>query len=345
MRTVANIAYDQGRLIGQGQNSLGVFLCKDEQLGGDFAVKIIEKAKVQDPANIWAEAQAMHDARHENVVHVQYACDKDYKLMLAMPYYARGSLAERIVTSPLRLLEVVRVGQGILSGLHHIHVAGYTHNDLKPSNVLFSDSDTPMISDLGQSQKIGPAGVAPAPAVIYAGAIPPELLLTRNGTIQSDVYQAGLALYRAVNGNPSFDFQYNAAGADLQRMTLDGDFPNRESYLPHVPRSLRSIINKALQTDLGRRYATALEFATALGRVHVKHDWHTVCHPGGEIEWRSAGSPDLVVRQVARGPKWDVTIHNERPGRARRIKRILWGMGLTTSQSVSHLKQVFVALE
>jgi serine/threonine protein kinase len=347
MRIIANIAYEQGDLIGKGQNSLGVYLCQDEQLGGQFAVKVIEKAKIQDPAKLWAEANAMYEAKHPHVVPVQYGCNTDDKIMLAMPYFQRGSLTDRIGTSPLRLLEVIRVAQGMLSGLYQIHAKSYLHNDLKPSNVLYSDNDVVMVSDFGQAQKLGTVGTAPAPDLIYAAAVAPEVLLTQQGTVASDVYQAGLTVYRALNSDPHFDDQYFAAGAELEAMTLEGTFPDRESYLPHVPKAFRMTVNRALQIDLNKRYATAVAFAAALGRLVVKHDWQPICSPNGEIEWRSKrfGCPDLVVRKVKSGPRWDVTLHHERPGKTLRTKKILWRSGLTDHQAISHLRQVFGALE
>lgn len=349
MQVIASIAYEQGQRIDkdQGQNSLGVYLCKDTGLSGEFAVKVIGKSQLPDPSNFWSESQAMYRSRHENVVPVQYACWQGDKIMLAMPYFRRGSLADRIAAGPLRILEVIRVGQGILSGLSQIHVAGHLHYDLKPSNVLFSDHDVPLVADFGQSKVIGPNGLASSPDRLYAASIPPEILQNQTGTRASDVYQAALTLYRAANGNPFFDEQFYACGADLGECILDGSFPDRDSYLPHVPRTLRGVINKGLHVDVSKRYANALEFAAALGRVHVKNDWLTICNPNQEVEWRSqrSGCPDLVVRLTTDGTKWSATIHHERPGRSVATKRILWRDGLTYRQAIPHLKQVFVALE
>src|SRR5437870_1453271 len=115
MQILATIEYDRRQQIGigQGQNS-AVYLSHDPQLGGECAVKVIEKARLAYGANFWAESQAMHASRHEHVVPVNCASQTADHICLAMPYYRRGSLADRIAAGPIPPMEVVRVGQGIL---------------------------------------------------------------------------------------------------------------------------------------------------------------------------------------------------------------------------------------
>jgi len=51
---------------------------------------------------------------------------------------------------------VLRVAHAVLNGLAHIHAEGFIHFDVKPSNVLFSTTDIPMVADLGQSRAMSP---------------------------------------------------------------------------------------------------------------------------------------------------------------------------------------------
>src|SRR5207249_4149962 len=103
MLKVAKIEYDQGQQIGcgQGQNST-VFLATDPQLGGELAVKEIPKASFGNASGFWSEAQTMFGAAHDHVVAIQYACETPTHVCLAMPYYRRGSLTDRIQAGPLR---------------------------------------------------------------------------------------------------------------------------------------------------------------------------------------------------------------------------------------------------
>src|SRR5487761_1163727 len=240
MIVVAQIAFDRGRRIGatQGQNSK-VYLCTDQQLGANLVVKEIEKAKVANP-NVYAEAQAMHASNHDHVVPVKYACESKDEIYLAMPYFKNGSLTDKIASGPLPLLKLIEYGQGILSGLTAIHIAGHLHFDLKPSNVLFADNDTPMGADFGQCMPLNPIGIAAAPRLMYGPVLTPEICNHSQGTIQTDIYQAGLTLYRAANGDQFFNDQLTAI-PDLRQAVVDGAFPDRQQFMPHVPKAMRTV--------------------------------------------------------------------------------------------------------
>ena len=143
MRVLAQLEYQRFRQlgVGQGMNS-EVYFAHDPQLGGDMAVKEIEKSKFGNDINAYfAEAQTMFAVNHPNITPVQYACATGDKICLAMPYFARGSLTDQITSCPISLSEVLRVGQAVLAGLARIHAARFIHFDIKPSNVLFDDRD------------------------------------------------------------------------------------------------------------------------------------------------------------------------------------------------------------
>ncbi len=287
MKRIATIEYRHGKELGVGHGlNSRVYLVDDPQLGGQLAVKEIDKARFVNRPGFWHEAHAMFAADHDNVVPVRYACETHDHICLAMPFFKNGSLADRIASGPIRPIEVIRIGQDILSGLTQIHMAGRVHFDVKPSNVLFADSGHAMVADFGQSRSIGPSGVS-VPGNVYSLVLPPEILTYFHGTVGSDVYQAGLTLYRAINGDPFFKAQVPLSESDLVNRITCGDFPDRGAFMPHVSRSLRTVVRKALLVDCARRYATATAFAQALARVEVHLDWATFCLPDNEIEWRA----------------------------------------------------------
>lgn len=114
-------------------------------------------------------------------------------------------MSDRICQNPLSLKEVIRLAQGVLNGLHHIHIKNYLHLDIKPSNILFSDTDEPMIADFGQSGLLNQNGVLNPPPM-YIFGFPPEVF-QNIVTIESDIYLMGVTLYRAINGDIIFNDQ------------------------------------------------------------------------------------------------------------------------------------------
>jgi len=349
MQILATIEYDRGNQIGvgQGMNSK-VFLARDPQLGGEIAVKEIEKATfVNGVTSYFEEAQAMFATTHPNIVPIQYACETPTHIVLAMPYFANGSLALRILSAPLTIREFIRVSQGVLNGVTQIHKASFIHFDLKPSNVLFNNVDAPLVADFGQTRRILPNGVMTVPPM-YPTAIPPETWASGVGSFLSDIYQAGLLFYRAVNG----DFLYNAqfsgiSGAALKAGVVAGRLPNRKVFLPHVPQRVRSIIRKAMRPNPSERYQSAAELATAIGRVQVGLDWITAVKLNGEITWRAnrLDKPDLEVSLISSGANWDVQVWTVN-GVSRRAKGLsdYWADGLSYTDAIKQLNDVFEGL-
>src|SRR5579884_586439 len=274
MQVLGDISYTRRRRIGssQGANS-EVYEIDEPQLGGVLAVKEIDKTDL-DPAAYFKEAQTLHASKHENIVHIQYACATADKICLVMPLYTKGCVADRIKDGPMNQREAVGVSIAVLSALGHVHSKGYIHLDVKPSNVLFSDTDAPLLSDFGESRLLSKLGTVTGPRA-YVWAYPPELYSAGVATVHSDIYQAGLLLYRMLNGDPVWHAQWPADHETdkMKALTLKGKLPNRNCFLPHVHQRLRTLVRKALQVDPAKRFNTAAEFRRALGRVHISADW------------------------------------------------------------------------
>lgn len=349
MKVVATLDYVQKKQIGvgQGMNST-VFLADDPQLAAEVAVKEIPVSKLgNNPASFFNEAKTMFASEHKNVLPIRYACRTADRICLAMPFCNAGSLADRIRTNPLSLREVQRVGIGILNGLAQVHLAGFVHFDLKPTNVLFGPNDEPLVADFGQSRQMAHGLVQTAPP-LYKWSFPPETLQNGTGTLLSDVYHAGVTLYRAVNGEPIFAAQKQAASADLKAAILSGRLPDRTFFLPHVPKRLRTIIRKALRLDPALRHQSATDFVDQLASLSIGVDWSTSITPGA-FEW--TGAPSGLARLIVRmeedsSGRWDVCVNAVgSSGKVRaKAKDLYWKGALTQSQAFAHLKTVFEEL-
>jgi serine/threonine protein kinase len=348
MQVLASISYTKTSRIGvgQGMNS-EVYLADDTQLGGRVAVKEIDKSRFANPTAYFDEAQAMFAVAHDNVVAVYYACQTATTISLVMPYYLKGSLTDRIQNCPLQLSEVQRVAQGVLAGLAHIHLAGYIHFDVKPSNVLFSNTDRPMVADFGQSRAISATGVVSVPS-LYMDAQPPETISTGVATQLADIYHVGLLLYRALNGDAFFKSQLPTDFATLRTKIESGKLPDRKRFLPHIPSRLRTIVRKALNVSPADRFRSATEMADALSRVSLILDWSVNTLPSGGFLWRAIrpGQCDLIVELTERGGMWGVKTFTEKTGEPRRAKckKENWRTGLSLRDAYAHLKDVFERL-
>ena len=333
---------------GRGQNSLGVWLARDPQLQREIAVKQMSKAELgSDPDAYYAEARRVSDASHPNVVPILVAVDTPDEVALCMPYYKNGCLASRIQSGPLSLLEARRFMCDALAGIGSIHASGTIHFDIKPSNILVSDRGVAQIADFGQAREIGPNGVTMHATRIYAPATPPEAFTNgRRGTVESDIYQAGMLFYRLLNGDKVFNEEYAYSEADLVNRICRGRFPRRDAFLPHVPDRAKRIVRKAMNVDPSKRFTSASEMANAIATIQITHNWH-MSQPGTHVTCWTAPrqpQPDLQVTLTNSGSSLDVAVHTVRDGKRRR-HRVHKPFSVTSEKdAIRELTQLFSAI-
>jgi eukaryotic-like serine/threonine-protein kinase len=324
--TVTTLQFDLLSQIGRGEGlNSEVYLAHDRQLETQLAVKRILKNRL--PPTYFNEARQLYYARHRHVVEIKYACQDDEHVYFAMPYYRGGTLQRLLEARYLSTREIVRYGIEFLSGLHHVHVRGLIHFDVKPTNVLLDDSDTATLADFGLCREMNSKG-----EVLmwngYRSHAPPEFTpASRKVSRAADIYQAGVTLYRMCAGHSEFERQVLAHNVeeDEERTSItNGAFPERQRFLPHIPNRLRRIICRALEIHPPQRYETVLDLMNALALVDESLDWfYQQGADWGEGVWSE--SRQAATRRVLlsrNGAVWDVyTCWAFPTGRERRFSR------------------------
>ena len=347
---LGTIRYQQLGVIGpgEGMNSI-VYRAFDPYLQRNIAVKVVSKAKFGNDFNSYCnEARAMFAAAHPNIVGIEYVCETTDDLHLALPLFTNGSLRPRITQNPLGLKDSLRVAQGVLAGLSRIHTSRFLHLDLKPANILFDDDDRPLITDFGQSRTMSTNGTVSYPP-IYKWTMPPEVLTSHVATVESDIYQVGALLYRVVNGDAVYSRQKSAISSDGQLVDLiqRGRFPDSKLFLPHVPKRIRTLIRKALNTNPTERFHSASEFAASLGRVNLPLDWAATSLGAGAYRWKAVrnGRSDLEIELTQDGSSWSTKVWTAE-GQAKRKRDVKdsWRTDLNYRDAFKHLTDVFSEL-
>jgi len=279
----AELNFETIREIGQEGRNSQVFLAHDKQLDGEIVVKKIEKTKLPNANEYYREAKILYASTHPYVVRVNYGCSDSDHIYIAMPFYKNGSLKQLIDSRYLSIREVIRYSIQFLSGLNNIHSKGLLHFDIKPDNILLSDSNEALLSDFGLSKAMDNFGFA-NPDGIYPRQVPPETFSTTQKTLHFDIYLAGLTIYRLLNGNAHYYSQlvYPTQQDYIQAIT-SGNFPNRNSYLPHIPLKLQRTINKALSVNISDRHQSVLELINDLSSIEENLDWVYSKTPHSEV--------------------------------------------------------------
>lgn len=309
------------RPIGQGHFGR-VLLVRDRPLNAIRALKVFHKTSVANPSNFFTEAQALAEADHPNIVRVYEAGHFGQDdLYISMEYLPNGSLLASMGNLPMQPKRAVAITCDALRGLHYLHGRGLIHRDIKPANILIGDNGTGKLSDLGLAERIGADGFASMAG--YLPCMAPEALADGVCNKQTDVYAAGVTLYAALNGG------LPPAPSDLQARIEAGKYPPRAEYRPQVPRSLRTIVNRAMQEPT-RRFPDAEAFRHALESCAIGVDWTETTIMNGQL-WRGFlrnGEAEMtLVRQA--GSRWALETRRRRPGGTWR--RILDGCGIFRS--------------
>lgn len=199
----AELNFEELKEIGSDGRNSKTHVVHDKQLDAEIVMKTISKLSIRNASCYFDEAKCLYATAHQNVVQIHYACEDSDNIYIAMPFYKNGSVKGLMSIKRLTVREVVRLGCHFLSGLHNIHSKGLMHFDIKPDNILLSNRGEALLSDFGLAKHVQLDGTA-SPTAMYFKMAPPETIDGPPYHLGFDIYQAGLTLYRMINGNDEF---------------------------------------------------------------------------------------------------------------------------------------------
>jgi predicted Ser/Thr protein kinase len=265
-----------------GRGAMGVvYEAEDRQLSRRVALKVLAPSRASDDEHrrrFRREARAASAVVHPNVAAV-YGVGYDRGLeYLAMEYVAGGTLGEAVRRrrGPFEIVEAVRIGEAIASGVGRAHELGIVHRDLKPENVMITGAGAVKVLDFGLAKLVAPpASAHDEPASTHLLTLEGRILGTpaymspeqskgRPVDARSDVFALGVMLYELVTGQRPFQGE---TAVELF-IAIDRDEPPRPSAVnPHVSPPLEAIVLRCLRKSPGERFASCRAVAEALRHV------------------------------------------------------------------------------
>ncbi|HYO25327.1 MAG TPA: serine/threonine-protein kinase [Lacipirellulaceae bacterium] len=196
---------------------------------------------------------------------------------------------------------VCRIGAELADGLAYAHGRGVMHRDIKPANVLLSAEARPKLADFNVSYNGGRADENPEDT--FGGSLAymsPEQLEAchpllggspRNVREPSDLYALGVLLWELLCGRRPFrDEQAPAEGGSLLRLQRMIETRRRadfnqlgEQLPPDCPASLRRVLEKCLEADRSKRFASAADLGRALRLCLNPRCWNLLQTPTGAL--------------------------------------------------------------
>lgn len=161
--------------------------------------------------------------------------------------YKPRTLSSDLRRKPTRTVrECVDLGMSMAGALGHLHHAGLTHRDVKPSNIIYVKGQ-PKLADVGLVASTGQRTF-----VGTEGYVPPE----GPGTSSADLYSLAMVLYEMHTGKCRLDFPELPTNLEIPPTV------NRDEW-----RALNGVICRAGSPDPRKRFESAHALARALQAI------------------------------------------------------------------------------
>ena len=200
-----------------------------------------------------------------------------------------GTLKHNIGKECMSVESMLNWAIQITEGLDAAHIHGLIHRDLKPANLFITTRGAAKILDFGLARHTAATTAAGSTMSISGNAfgtpayMSPEQVRGEKLDIRTDLFSLGAVFYEMVTGTAAFPGRTSGevAGAILYRIPAPPSKLN-----PKLPSELERIIQKALQKDCKKRYASASELRTDLERVQRELAWRVQHRLRRKGRWR-----------------------------------------------------------
>jgi serine/threonine protein kinase len=264
--TIAGRYRIEGRLGVGGMST--VHLAFDSRLERYVALKLLAEHLADDPtfvSRFRREALAAARLVHPNIVQVfDFGFDAGHhQHFIVMEHVSGNSCAELLRDrGHLDVAQAIDIVCQACGGLDYAHRHGVIHRDVKPGNLLVSDSDVVKLADFGIARAADQSSITQVGSVLGTAAyLSPEQARGDEAGPRADLYSLGVVTYQLVSGRLPYE------ASSLSELALK---QQRESPIPldelnpEVPRSLALAVATAVAIDPRDRPADAMQLAEAL---------------------------------------------------------------------------------
>ena len=259
--------YEIIRELGRGATS-AVYLANDAFANRQVAIKLVRADALGDKDHgkrfhklFMTEASLAGKLSHPHIVSIFDAVADEQGSYLVMEFVEGGTLEP--FTQPETLLSVSQVIEIIFKcckALDYAHRHGIIHRDIKPANILLTGETDIKISDFGAALTIA-AETTQVSGIGSPAYMSPEQLQELALNHQTDIFSLGVVMYQMLTGALPFKGTNNYS---MVYQIIHVDVPPPSMLRPEIPNAVDTIVRRALEKEIARRFQTWEEFAQAL---------------------------------------------------------------------------------
>jgi hypothetical protein len=317
----------EGRLGVGGMST--VQLAFDERLERYVAIKLLAEHLADDPtfvSRFRREALAAARLVHPNIVQVfDFGFDERQRQhYIVMEHVPGHSCAELLRDhGPMEVEQAVDVIVQACRGLDYAHRNGVVHRDVKPGNLLVSDSEVVKLADFGIARATDQSSITQVGSVLGTAAyLAPEQARGEEAGPRADLYSLGVVAYQLLTGR--LPYEANSLSELAIKQQRQPPVPVDELN-PRVPHELASAIALALALDQQERPANASLLGEAIANgargIEPAETGRTRNLAAGTAATRVlSGRPPTAQTQVAPRTRAGAPTGRNEPARARQLE-------------------------
>src|SRR3954454_6182159 len=239
-----------------GQGGMGVvYRATDARVGRVVAIKVIsaDAAGDQDRRERFVkEARSASALNHPNIVTIHEVDHAEGIDFLVMELVSGQPLNEMIAGAGLPLERGLELAEHLAGALATAHAAGIVHRDVKPANIMISESGQAKVLDFGLAKLLAPSAGPAAPTLTAASPatalgvvvgtaayMSPEQAQGRPTGDRSDIFSFGIVMYEMLAGRRPF------AGDNVSRILTETP-PPLASIRKDIPPALDALLAACL---------------------------------------------------------------------------------------------------
>lgn len=271
--------YEIRSLIGRG-GMAEVHQAYDTLLSRIVAIKMLRVDLAKDSvflARFRREALASASLNHENIVQVYDTGEQTVTTPegteVHVPYIVMelvgGHTVHQLLTDgqPVPINEAVEIMSGVLNALEYSHKRGLVHRDIKPGNVMLTNSGKIKVMDFGIARALEDSGqtMTSTDAVVgTAQYLSPEQARGETVDTRSDLYSCGCMLFELLTGRAPFKGD-SAVSVAYQHVAEMPPLPS--SIAADISPELDRMVMKSLAKRPEERYQDAASMRSDMVRA------------------------------------------------------------------------------